>query len=155
MSSRLPSSQLILYPKRYRHATDKIIWNTKHLHYTGVHGGGSCSAQGRDWNEPAGDWRVLDKVTAGDEHTDTPSQYTLKYVYHIEREQEGVIFHYFNAARERVGNPDSKRSEWIWDNSMVDLYWNTIERVLLDNRLPPSYEEDSPLSCCVATQYID
>ncbi len=27
----------------------KVIWNNKHLHYTGYHAGGSCSAQKHNW----------------------------------------------------------------------------------------------------------
>lgn len=106
----------------------KVIWNTKHLHYTGYHGGGACSAQQHNWNEVVNDWRESKDPT---------------YVYRFDPEAEGSLFHYYNCRHIRIEPEDKDRrdpwSELVIDTKMVDVYWLNIQRAFLDYKLEPTY----------------
>jgi len=106
----------------------KAIWNTKHLHYTGYHGGGACSAQNHDWKQPVNDWR---------ESVDT------KHVYRFDPETEGALFHFYNSRHIRIEPKDEKmQNPWgesLEDSRMRDVYWLNIEHEFKRHKVAATY----------------
>ena len=118
----------------------KVIWNTKHLHFTGYHAGGACSAQQHDWTKVVHDWR--------DDKDPT-------YVYRFDPEAEGSLFHYYNNRHVRIEPKDKNcRNPWsdlVIDTVMMDVYWPNIERAFTLNKLDPTYPD--PHSDVMTTKY--
>eukprot|EP01084_Bolivina_argentea_P135147 238205_1 len=91
----------------------KVIWNNKHLHFTGYHAGGACSAQDHDWRQIVYDWR---------------EQRDPKHVYRFNPDSEGALLHYYNCRQVRIEPKDSNlRNPWsglVNDTRMMDVYWD-------------------------------
>ncbi len=118
----------------------KVIWNTKHLHYTGYHAGGACSAQQHDWKLVVNDWR----------ESKDPA-----HVYRFDPDTEGSLFHYYNCRQVRIEPKDKNlRNPWsalVNDTTMVDVYWPNIERAFVEYKLEPTYPD--PHSDVMTTKY--
>eukprot|EP01084_Bolivina_argentea_P098900 177789_1 len=118
----------------------KVIWNNKHLHYTGYHAGGSCSAQKHNWKHIIYDWR---------ERKDP------KYVYRFDPDFEGGLLHYYNCRQIRIEPKDSKlRNPWsklVNDTRMTNIYWYNIKKEFDVNKLKDSYPDD--ISDVLKTRY--
>ena len=118
----------------------KVIWNNKHLHFTGYHAGGACSAQNRDWRQIVFDWR---------EQRDT------KHVYRFDPIEEGALLHYYNCRQVRIEPKDKNlRSPWsktVNDTRMMDVYWQNIENEFKTHKLATTYPD--PHSDVMTTKY--
>ena len=110
----------------------KVIWNNKHLHYTGYHAGGGCSAQDGDWRNIVYDWR---------EKRDP------KHVYRFDPVTEGGLFHYYNSRQVRIEPKDKNlRNPWsklVNDSRMLDIYWENVEHAFKAGKLAPTYPDES------------
>ena len=110
----------------------KVIWNTKHLYFTGYHAGGACSAQKHDWREIIYDWR---------EKTDP------KHVYRFNPDTEGGLLHYYNCRQIRIEPRDKNlRNPWsklVNDTRMLDIYWENIKNEFKINKLAATYPDQS------------